>query len=94
MFSQASFQGGPNFFIQCCQERIIRGSSNDESQKKKNVHKNNELASFQTLSRLFGHALFVKCRPFSLEVNSYRLYPGSKRERKIRPRMFTSSIKR
>ena len=29
---------------------------------------------------------------FSLELNSYGLYPGSKR--KVRPRMFTSSIKR
>ena len=44
--------------------------------------------------RLFGLAQFVHCGRFFLELNFIGLYPGSKRERKIRRRMFTSSIKR
>ena len=47
-------------------------------------------------SRLFGLAQFVKCGQFFfflLELNSLGLYRGSKGERKIRCRMFTSSIK-
>ena len=31
---------------------------------------------------------------FLLEINSQRLYPVSKRERKVLPPMFTSSLKR
>ena len=54
----------------------------------------NEFASFQTLSRLFGTAQFVKCRGLFLEFNSYGLYPCSNRERNICRRMSTSSIKR
>ena len=54
----------------------------------------NEFASFLTLSRLFGPAQFAECKRFLLELNSYGLYPASKREKKIRRSMFTSSIKR
>ena len=46
------------------------------------------------LSRLFGAAEFVKCRWLLLELNSYGLYSGSERKRRIRRRMFTFSIKR
>ena len=44
--------------------------------------------------RLSALAQFVKCGRFFQELNSKELYPGSKRERKIRRHMFTSSIKR
>ena len=54
----------------------------------------NEFVSFLTLSRLFGRAQFAECKRFLLELNSYGLYPASKREKKIRRSMFTSSIKR
>ena len=54
----------------------------------------NEFVSFLTLSRLFGPAQFAECKRFLLELNSYGLYPASKREKKIRRSMFTSSIKR
>ena len=54
----------------------------------------NEFVSFLTLSRLFGTAQFAECKRFLLELNSYGLYPASKREKKIRRSMFTSSIKR
>ena len=53
-----------------------------------------EIASSQTLLRLFGPAQCVKCERFFLELNSEELYPGSKREREIRRGMFTSSTKR
>ena len=33
-------------------------------------HEENEFASFQTLSRIFGTAQFVKCRRLFLELNS------------------------
>ena len=68
--------------------------SNDGEDGSENDAKKNEFASFQTLSRLFGPTQFVKCGQFLLDLNSSGLYATSKRERKIRPRMFTSSIKR
>ena len=43
-----------------------------------------EFASFQTLSRPFGPAQYVKCRRLFLELNSQGFYSGSKRGRKIR----------
>ena len=48
--------------------------------RKWNRRQKNKFASFQTLSRLFEPAQFVKCRRFRLELNSV---PVSKRERKI-----------
>ena len=54
----------------------------------------NEFASHQTLSRLCGTAQFAKSRRFFLELNSSGLYPGIRKERKIRRRMFTSCLKR
>ena len=54
----------------------------------------NEFASFQILSRLFGRFQFVKWRRLLLEFDSLGLCPGSKRERKIRRGMLPSSIKR
>ena len=54
----------------------------------------NEIASSQTLSPLFGPAQCVKRERFFLELNSEALCPSSKREREIRRGMFTSSTKR
>ena len=54
----------------------------------------NEFAFFQTWSRLFGPAQYLKGRRLFLGLNSYGFYSGSKRWRKIRRRMSTSSIKR
>ena len=53
---------------------------NDDDDGSENVAKKNQFASFQTLSRLFEAAKFVKCRRFFLELNSFAV---SKRERKI-----------
>ena len=50
------------------------GTDDDGS---KNVAKK-EFASFQTLSRLFEPAQFVKYWRFLLGLNSYRPYPASK----------------
>ena len=57
------------------------------------VGKKNEFAFFQTQSRLFGPAQYVKRRRLFLELNSEGFYSGSKRGRKSRRRMSTSSIK-
>ena len=65
--------------------------NNDKIDSSKNIAKN-EFGSFQTLLRLFRPALFVECRPLFLELNSQGLYPGLKRERKICPCTFTTSI--
>ena len=46
----------------------------------------------RTSSRLFQLALNVKCRRNLLELNSWRPHPNLERERKIRRRVFTSSI--
>ena len=60
--------------------------------KIKNVHKTMNLRPFK-LYRVYLDPLYLlNVSNFSLELNSYGLYPGSKR--KVRPRMFTSSIKR
>ena len=57
-----------------------------------NVHKTMNLRPFK-LYRVYLDPLYLlNVSHFSLELNSYGLYPGSKR--KVRPRMFTSSIKR
>ena len=45
------------------------------------------------LNRVFGPAQYVKCRRLFLELNSKGFYSGSKRGRKFRRRMSTSSIK-
>ena len=54
--------------IESCKLQFIVGSlSSEDDEGSKNVAKNG-FASFQTLLRLFGPALFVnKCRPFFLE---------------------------
>ena len=60
--------------------------------KKKNVQKTMNLRPLK-LYRVYLDPLYLlNVSHFSLELNSYGLYPGSKR--KVRPRMFTSSIKR
>ena len=62
-----------------------------KKKKKKNVHKTMTLRPFK-LYRVYLDPLYLlNVSHFSLELNSYGLYPGSKR--KVRPRMFTSSIK-
>ena len=54
--------------------------------KKKNVHKTMTLRPFK-LYRVYLDPLYLlNVSHFSLELNSYGLYPGSKR--KVRPRMF------
>ena len=53
-----------------------------------------EFAFFQSLSRLSQLAYFVKCEQTTKELNSSEPYPSSERQRKFRPRLFTSSIKR
>ena len=50
-----------------------------------------ELAFFQTLSGFFHFAENVKCRWISLELISWESHPSL--ERKIRPRLFMSSVK-
>ena len=52
------------------------------------------IALFQTLSRLFQFAENVKCRRISLELIYWAPHSSLGRERKIRRRLFTSSIKR
>ena len=53
-----------------------------------------EFAFFQSLTRLSQLAYFVKCEQTTIELNSSEPYPSSERQRKFRPRLFTSSIKR
>ena len=48
---------------------------------------------FQTLCRLFQFAENVKCRRISLEFTSWEPHSSVETERKIRYRLFTSSIK-
>ena len=63
-----------------------------KAKKKINVHKTMNLRPFK-LYRVYLDPLYLlNVGHFSLELNSYGLYPGSRR--KVRPRMFTSSIKR
>ena len=64
---------------------LLGRSSNDEDERNENVAKN-ESASF--------HRSIRQVWAFFLQLNSNGLYRGSKRERKIRHHMFTSSIKR
>ena len=66
-------------------------SSNDDGNE--NGAKKMNFASFHIESLLFGRAQFLKCRRFLLELNSQGIYLGSKREKKILRRIFTSSIK-
>ena len=73
---------------------LMRELRNDDDEGSENVAKKNEFAFFQTLSRIFGFAQFVKWRRFFLELNSHGFYPGSQREREIPRVMFTSCIKR
>ena len=73
---------------------LMRELSNDKDEGSENVAKKMNLRSFQTLSRIFGFAQFVKWRRFFLELNSQGIYPGSQREREIPRVMFTSCIKR
>ena len=47
-----------------------RDLSNDDDDGSENITKKNEFASFQTLSRLFGTAQFVKCGRLFQELNS------------------------
>ena len=54
-----------------------------------------EFMVFQILTRLFQLTFKnVKCRRISLELSSWGTQSSLKRERKIRRRLFTSSIKR
>ena len=74
----------------------IGTSSNDDDDDddgSKNVAKKMNLRSFN-LIRLFGPAQYVKCRRLFLQLNSKGFYSGSKRGRKLRRRVSTSSIKR
>ena len=70
---------------------LLGRSSNDEDERNENLAKKWICV---LSSRLFGPAQFVKCGRFFLQLNSNGIYRGSKRERKIRHHMFTSSIKR
>ena len=51
-----------------------------KKKKKKKRTQNNEFASFQTLSRLFGPALFVKCKSFFPRVEFLRSLSRFKKE--------------
>ena len=68
----------------------LRDKYNDQQWKRR---QKNEFAFIQTLSRLFEYSQFVKSRRFFLVLEYLRFWPGSKRKRKIRRLMFTSSIK-
>ena len=63
------------------------------SNDNENVAKKLNWCPFKPYRVYFDQVSFVKCGRFFLELNSYGIYPCSKRERKIRRRMFTSSIK-
>ena len=69
-------------------------SNEDDYDGVGNVAKRMRFASFQTSSRLFGSAQLVNCTRFFLELNSYGLHLGSKRQKKILRRIFNSAIKR
>ena len=56
---------------------LMRQLRNDDDEGSENVAKKNEFAFFQTLSRIFGFAQFVKWRRFFLKLNSQGIYPGS-----------------
>ena len=56
---------------------LMRELSNDDDEGSENVAKKNEFAFFQTLSRIFGFAQFVKWRRCFLKLNSQGIYPGS-----------------
>ena len=68
--------------------------SNDDDYGSKNITRKMDFVPFQTLSRLFGIAQFVKCRRLFLELNSEGLYPRSNREEKNCRCMSTSSTER
>ena len=67
--------------------------SNDNDDDNENVAKKLNWCPFKPYRVYFDQVSFVKCGRSFLELNSYGIYPCSKRERKIRRRMFTSSIK-
>ena len=77
-----------------CPPKIVGTLSKDHDDGSENVGKKNEFGFFQTWSRLFGPAQYLTGRRLFLALNSYGFYSGSKRWRKIRRRMSTSSIKR
>ena len=64
---------------------------NGEGREKFNFKMNSSF--LPTLSRLFQFAKKVKCRRISLELISWEPHSSLERDRKIRRRWFTSSIK-
>ena len=73
---------------------LLGGFSVDDSDANENVTFK-EFTVFQILTRLFQFTFKnVKCRRISLELSSWGTQSSLKRERKIRRRLFTSSIKR
>ena len=49
---------------------LLETLSNDDDDGSENVAKKIEFVFFQTYSRLFGPAQYVKCRRLFLELNS------------------------
>ena len=88
-FSQRTYCFLFSFLCNRCRgwvDSLIRGLS------KHDVHSNeNGLGKKIALFRL---ADFVKCGRFFLLLNSWGLFPGSKKERKIRRHVFTFFVKR
>ena len=87
-------------FCQCCRSRcrgrrrcLIGSFSIDDGNGSENVSFKMNSRFFQSLSRLFQFAENGKCRRISLELISRGPYSSLKREKEIRRRLFTSSIK-
>ena len=74
--------------------KAIRSLSNKNGNGCENIAKKNEYAFFQTSARLFRLAQFVKCGRLFVDLDSKRLYPASKEEKRIRSRVFKSCMKR
>ena len=71
-----------------------RDLKKDDHDGSENVAKKMNLFPFKPATRLLSNLIASKCRRLFLELNSQGFYSSSKRGRKIRRRMSTSSIKR
>ena len=81
-------------FLGAVQLLLLGSFSVDDGDANENVTFK-EFMVFQILTRLFQFTFKnVKCRRISLELSSWGTQSSLKRERKIRRRLFTSSIKR
>ena len=72
--------------------RKVKNHNGDGGENKR--HLKSDFAFFETSARLSQLGHFVQCRQTFLELNSKEEYSSLKREREIRRRMFTLSIKR